>query len=96
MTAAVFWSGGLTVLNGLPPGDLVVTDLSDAKQIVGASNGVGVIIEDDIAHDLNDMLPTSSPWRIARASGVNAQGQIISVGSEGDGPWRALLLTPVS
>jgi hypothetical protein len=95
-TAAVFWSGHLTVLHGLVPDDLVVTDLNDAGQIVGASNGVGVVIEDGFAHDLNDMLPNGSPWRVARASGVNARGQIIAVGAIADGPLRALLLTPVS
>ena len=95
-TSAVFWSGHLTALDGLAAGDLVVTDLNDAKQIVGASNGVGVIIEDGVAHDLNDMLPNDSPWRITRASGVNAKGQIIAVGAAADGPWRALLLTPIS
>jgi probable HAF family extracellular repeat protein len=94
-TSAVFWSGHLTALDGLAPGDLVVTDLNDATQIVGASNGLGVIIENGIAHDLNGMLPKDSPWHITRASGVNDQGQIIAVGADAGGPWRALLLTPV-
>lgn len=95
-TSAVFWSGYLTVLNGLGAGDLVVTDLDDLGHIVGASNGVGVIIEDGIAYDLNDMLPNDSPWHIARASGLNAKGQVTAIGAAAGGPWRALLLTPIS
>jgi hypothetical protein len=61
-------------------------------QIVGASNGVGVIIEDGIAHDLNGMLPNDSPWRITRASGIKRTDHRRR--HHPGGPWRALLLTP--
>jgi hypothetical protein len=46
--------------------------------------------------DLNQLIPASSGWVLERAMAINANGQILGVGTGPDGNPETFLLTPSS
>ena len=102
---AFLMSGGsmtaLETLGGYD--DSHATDVNDRGQVIGYASRVtpgegttqaAFLYDDGEMFDLNDLVTSGVKWRLERAYGINAAGQIVGVGS---GPARnhGWLLTPI-
>lgn len=75
-------------------------DVNDAGSIVGSAQfdaspvgGRGWLLEDGTVHELDQLLPAGSPWRILAANAINGRGDIAATARFGSTPGtRAVLL----
>ena len=71
-----------------------IIDRWSFEQCAVCEEGTLVSIEGML--DLNNLIPSGSGWVLLSAFDINSLGQIVGYGYiEGDGAYRAYLLTPV-
>jgi probable HAF family extracellular repeat protein len=97
---AVAWnsSGSITDLGKLGGSNAVALGVDDAGEVVGLSSTANgdfhaFLYSGGVLADVNDLLPTGSPWLLDVAYDVNAAGQIVGGGYVGS-EYHAYLLTP--
>jgi probable HAF family extracellular repeat protein len=70
-------------------------DINNSGQIVGLSDSRAMLYENNVMHDLNELIPNDSGWILRDARSINDAGQIVGRGElNGDQTW--FLLTPTS
>ena len=95
---AVLFRGGTALDLGLPAGtESEARAVNDAGQVVGdyydvAAGGRRAFLwENGAATDLDALIPAGSGWTLEQATGIDAAGEIVGVGTH-DGVRRAFLL----
>jgi probable HAF family extracellular repeat protein len=79
---AFLYENGSRKSLGLPEGtgyDSYAIGINDSGQVVGNSNDGPFLYEDDTLKNLNDLIPSDSPWQILNATDINEEGQITAV-----------------
>jgi len=54
-----------------------------------------VLWDDGVMHDLNELIPLGSGWRLEYATDINNLGQIVGWAHNPEGYWRGYLLNPI-
>jgi probable HAF family extracellular repeat protein len=89
-------------LDPLQTRNSVATNINDGGDVVGYFDSSGsshafLYTDNDGMVDLNSLVDPNSGWTLDVAYGINAQGQIVGVGTfDGQPTPRAFLLTPLS
>ena len=97
---AVLFRDGVWRDVGMLPGDVKIRPaaINNSDWIVGTSEGPGEVeraflYADGQLHDLNDLIPPNSGWRLLHATNLNDRGEITAYGSN-QGQESGLLLRP--
>jgi probable HAF family extracellular repeat protein len=98
---AYVWQGGVMHDLGTLPGfaNSYAEDVNLAGDVVGTVNPASgpshaFLYSNGTMLDLNGLIPPSSGWVLAGASGINDRGQIVGTGITPTGQQHAFLLTP--
>ena len=99
-THAFLWNGTAMVdLGTLGGANSYATGISDAGQIVGWSQTASgqmdaFIYENGVMYDLNSLLPIGSGWNISMANGIDANGDIVGIGTDNGVQYAVELADP--
>ncbi|HZW32870.1 MAG TPA: DUF3466 family protein [Isosphaeraceae bacterium] len=96
-TSAFLYSDGkMTNLGDLPGGGnySVALGINSQGTIIGDSNGHAFVYQNGVMTDLNNLVPTSSGFRLSMAQYINDAGQIVVQGIDSRGVLNEYLLTP--
>jgi probable HAF family extracellular repeat protein len=99
---AFLWKNGVMTDLGVPEGQNCSTaiDINAKGQIIidtgicGGAGGPGVLWEDSVAYDLNNLIPSNSTFFIGDLNFINDRGEIAATGVLPNGDQHALLLVP--
>ncbi len=98
---AFLYSNGVMTALPVPSTEVYAGDINDSGTVVGSmragggvSNFHGWIYVDDVATNLNHLIPQNSGLHIAYANAINNSGQIAATAFDAQGHYHAVLLTP--